>query len=104
LPHPRFGVNLGTTKAVLNGLSDRHSSGGESEVPLVSRGRFGDGIGRSWWYQAIIVDDVGSNARFDGSKCTFVSDLPAASKNNKKSFRQCIKNAISDALTKAFGE
>jgi hypothetical protein len=46
----------------------------------------------------------GEFACFVGSKCTFVSNFSAASKNNKKSFRQRIKNAISDALTKAFGE
>jgi hypothetical protein len=46
----------------------------------------------------------GEFACFDGSKCTFVSNISATTKNHAKSFRQRIKNVISDALTKAFGE
>ena len=37
-------------------------------------------------------------------KSTFVSDFALGTYDEKKSFRSCINNVISDAATKAFGE
>jgi hypothetical protein len=59
-----FGVNLSTTKAVLNVFSGWHSSDGKNEGSLVARGWFGVEIGRGWWLQTIIVNDVVNLLRY----------------------------------------
>jgi len=51
-------MDSSATKAVLNVFSGWHSCDRQNEGSLVARGWFGVGIGRGWWFQAIIVDDV----------------------------------------------
>ena len=43
-------------------------------------------------------------ARFEAHESVFESDILAAARRHKKSFRSIIKNVISDNATKAFGE